>query len=193
MARQVVIETATGNVLKHGYTDFTPELKPGESILESDFVFEPGLDCNKYHWDGTTFIDDGLRTTLLFLASSTLLHGALAITSDTSWEDLGGVSTNLAYFAKDLAAVIGQAVGEAQAVGTAAELRLVQVVAGVETVLTTTPFAIPVSGTWSPFKFNTDVVPSSGQNAYLLQGRLNGATSAQVRFVSLAAVESTKP
>lgn len=54
--QQVVIETATGRVLRYGFTDFSGSLGPGESIIISDFVFNPAISEQIWLWNGTTFV-----------------------------------------------------------------------------------------------------------------------------------------
>jgi len=190
MDRQVVIDDASGDVLKAGYTDFSPELGRGQSILVSDFVFEPGLDRNSWRWDGSAFVDGGSKTRLSFLASSKLVADEAPITS-TDWEDLGGVSTDLSFFCSDMTCLRGQALGNAKASGRGAELRIIERSRSGETVLSA-PFSIAESPSFQPFEIGTNAAPATGQNTYVLQGRLGGASLASVQYVTLATFEVTQ-
>ena len=64
IARKVVIETATGKVLRHGFTDFANDKSldsETEQILESGFIFRPDIDVWDWFWTGVTFIPQGER------------------------------------------------------------------------------------------------------------------------------------
>lgn len=125
------------------------------------------------------------QASVIFHASSKIVENEKAIVSPT-WETLGGVVSTPGFFAIDIAKVFGRCIGSLQATGTGAELTIVES----ETELVGTPFSIPdTSGAWQPFSFSTDQLIGLATNTYELRGRLNGASAAKVRFVSLSMLE----
>jgi hypothetical protein len=124
-------------------------------------------------------------TKIVFHASSKLLEGEVALTNPSGFDVLGGVVTTPDFFTAILAACLGRIVGSYKAVGAGAELRLVEDGA---TVLGT--FEIPdSSGAWQQMQWFTSTPPSAGTHTYTVEGKLNGATSAAVRFTSLSLLE----
>jgi len=64
ITRKVVIESASGKVLRHGYSDFANDqtLNPDtEEIIESGYVFEPDIDRWNWYWTGSEFVPVGKR------------------------------------------------------------------------------------------------------------------------------------
>ena len=132
----------------------------------------------------------GIRTNLIFHAASKLINESLEITSESDWQDLGGAVTNIGFFIKDLANARGRVVSACKTVGSGAQLRIVED-NGVDTpTVLRAAFDIgDTGGNWLLKKFFTDTNPSSGDAQFILQGRLNGATSASIRFVTLTLLE----
>lgn len=110
----------------------------------------------------------------------------------SAWVDLGGAVAKLEFLAP-LAKILGQLNFAAQATGTGAEIRVVErletdisdevVIAGPQAIADS-------SGAWSVQLMNTSVAPRAGRNEYVLQGRLNAATSAQIRSAVLIVLEN---
>lgn len=124
---------------------------------------------------------------LIFHASSLAIGNPAAITSDQTWQDLGGVVTTPSFFVSNLNAIIARIVGDARAVGSGAELRLVE---DESRVLSPVALIPDTGGSWGLLPpFNSDQPPSAGQHVYTLQGRLNGANSASLRYTSLTLME----
>ena len=124
-------------------------------------------------------------TKICFHASSKLLEGEVALTNPSGFDVLGGVVTTPDFFTAILAACLGRIVGSYRAVGAGAELRLVE---DDETVIGT--FEIPdSSGAWQQMQWFSSTPPSAGTHTYTIEGKLNGATSAAVRFTSLSLLE----
>ncbi|MGH8476826.1 MAG: hypothetical protein ACRER2_13840, partial [Methylococcales bacterium] len=71
-----------------------------------------------------------------------------------------------------------------------AELRVVEINGGT-TVAIGGPFSLQdTTGAWAIFQFLTGVAPRPRTNTYILLGRLNTATLASVRFVSMSLLEA---
>ena len=87
----------------------------------------------------------------------------------------------------DINNLFGTAEGRNEATGAGAELRVLE--DGV--VITTVSYSVPdTGGVPANFEFYTDVPPTAGQHVYELQGRLNGAASASVTYVTLSVMEN---
>lgn len=109
-----------------------------------------------------------------------------------TWADLGGVVAKLDFLAP-VAKILGQVNYCCQATAAGAEVRIVErlgtdlsdevVIAGPQAIADS-------SGAWSVGVLNTSVTPRAGRNEYVFQGRLNGATSAQVRSAVLIVLEN---
>jgi hypothetical protein len=120
----------------------------------------------------------------IFRASSTLVELEKEIVAVGGFEVLAGVVTTPDFFSKNLAALVSRIVGEYRAVGTGAELRVVE---DDGTVLGT--FSLVPAADWTKMQWYTSTAPSAGTHHYTLEGRLNTATSAKVRFVSMSLLE----
>lgn len=144
-----------------------------------------------------TYIDDiiashsGSTFNTKFIASSSLVPLEANIT-ESSWQVLGGVVTNIGYFVGDTSQVIGRLVGGSKVVGTAdSEIRLVENDGNSDVVMHTTTWVLPPGdeNVWGNIIFTTDIVPRSGPCTYRLEGKLVNADSAKVRFVSLSMLQ----
>jgi hypothetical protein len=124
--------------------------------------------------------------TPVFRASSTLVGTEQEIVAVGGFEVLAGVVTTPDFFSSNLAALVSRIVGEFKAVGSGAELRVVE---DDGTVLGN--FALDPAADWTKMQWFTSTAPSSGTHHYTLEGRLNGATSARVRYVSMTLLEMT--
>ena len=110
----------------------------------------------------------------------------------SSWVDLGGAVAKLDFLAP-LTKILGQINCACEATGTGAEIRLVERLGTdlTDEVVIGGPQAIAdSSGVWGVSAMNTSVVPRAGRNEYVLQGRLNGATSAKIRSAVLIVLEN---
>lgn len=129
-------------------------------------------------------------TEIVFHAASKLVEGEVVITQDATWQLLGGVITQPAFFTSNLAAVIGRVSAGVKTSGTTIQLKVTEDDGTTEADLVTAPQTIPdTAGAWQNHNFSTDVAPRIGNNTYCLWGRLNGSASASVRFVSMSLLE----
>ncbi len=143
-----------------------------------------------------TSIDDavtahtGVDSTRLQLHStSTVVELERAITSDGTFEDLGGARTSVDFYMPDETRAISKIVGDVKTVGTGAELRLVKS----DSDIVVSPVLVPgdTTGAWVAMSIvSIDAKLDANTQIYKLQGRLNGATSASVRFVSMSLLEA---
>jgi hypothetical protein len=123
-------------------------------------------------------------------ASSKLVNASTNIV-DVDWGQVGGVVTNPQFFSADLTKIFGRLVGSIKTGGAGVELRLLEQKEGAANVAMSAAFAVPdTGGNWAPFGFSSNVSPRDAGitdgNTYLLQGRLNAAPSASIRFTSLS-------
>lgn len=119
-----------------------------------------------------------------FHASSTIIGKEEDIT-DADWAVLGGVVTTPEFFCPTLAGIKARIVGSYNTNGAGAEIRIVE---DGSTVLGT--FELPDSSqAWAQMQWFTTAVPSAGTHEYTLEAKLNGATAAAVRFVSMSLLE----
>ena len=125
------------------------------------------------------------------LVETSIVHTATGLSGST-WVDLGGVVAKLDFLHPDLTKLVGQVNFCAEATGTGAEVRILE---RLETdlsdeVVIAGPLAIAdTSGAWGVQALSTGTVVRAGRNEYVFQGRLNGATSAQVRSAVLIVLE----
>ncbi len=133
-------------------------------------------------------------TVPIIVGSSKIVPSEVSVTTDQPWQILGGTVTNLTFFRVAMRRIAGRITLQAKVAGTGAQIRVVEMRPdGTETVLTTTNFSVTdTSGDWKPFKFSTDVRPKTGDNAYRVEARRNGATSFDIRFVSMSMLKKKK-
>jgi hypothetical protein len=125
------------------------------------------------------------------LVETSVVHLAMDL-AGSSWVDLGGVVAKLDFLAP-LAKILGQVNYCCQATGTGAEVQIIERLGTdlSDEVVIASPQAIAdSSGAWSVAALNTSVTPRAGRNEYVLQGRLNAATSAQIRSAVLIVLEN---
>lgn len=142
---------------------------------------------------GTAVIEDAVAPdppppVILPCVASKLINARVDITEQTAWQALGGVAVNASFFTPDLTQAFGIVQFDAKAVGTTAQLRLVEVDEDGNARALSDLFVIPESNKWRNRKFQTSQVPGSGDYVYEIQGRLNGATSALIRYCSVVLV-----
>lgn len=125
------------------------------------------------------------QTIYNFVASSSLVESTRAIT-DTNFEVLSGVVTNVSEFATELSKVKGRVRGSAKVAGSGAELRLVEEGSPDEVMHSGAWSLADTSGAWVTFEFLTTQAPDAGTNTFRLEGKRGAATLFEVRFVSLS-------
>ena len=122
--------------------------------------------------------------TPVFRASSTLVELEKELVAVGGFEVLAGIVTTPSFFAADLSTLVSRIVGSYRAAGEGAELRVVE---NGGTVIGT--FALAEAADWTKMQWFTSTPPGEGTHEYTLEGRLNGATSAWIRFVSMSLLE----
>ena len=119
-----------------------------------------------------------------FHASSTIVGGEHGIT-EADWAVIGGVVTTPSFFCPTVACLKARMVGSYNTDGGGAELRIVE---DGTTILG--GFVMSDSSqAWAQMQWFTTTAPSTGTHEYTIEARLNGATSAKVRFVSMSLLE----
>ena len=128
-------------------------------------------------------VSTDLPEDLEFEASSKMAD--LSVTTTTAWEDVDGLVTAIGAITLRWDRAIGRAIGQVKVSGSGFEMRIVKGDPAVSMNLT--PYAHPdTGGAWQIFAFQTDDPPDSGLTTYRIQARLNGATSADLRFTNLS-------
>lgn len=197
-----VIETATGDLLRAGYADFLNDgaFNPAVESYRVD-VPEPAFARSRrrntqiHRWGGVqwTLIPYVAANKLQFLASSKMVENEVTVTEVATWQVLGGVVTTPGFFAP-VAQLVGRIVGQALVSGAGAELRVVEKSNGFPDAVVLGPAAIADSaGAWKVVNVNSNATPRSRTNLYELQGRLNGAVSMKVRYMSLTLLRVAPP
>jgi hypothetical protein len=132
--------------------------------------------------DTSTLVPAATPPFYVFAGSSKMV--AVGGVTSQGWEVLDGLVTNLGAFTLDTTKAVGKITGQIQVNGTGLELRL-----------TKGEGSIPISanyqhadtaGGWETFGFTTNAPGDLGDQTYRLEARLNGATSADLRFTSLS-------
>ena len=123
-----------------------------------------------------------------YLVPSKLIENTKDITEDETWENLGGVVTTLGSFMADVSKAWGRVIGQAKVSGSGAELRIIRDSDG--TVLMAAAHSVEdTSGAWVNVQFWVNQNQPAATDCFILQGRLNGATSMQVRYFSMSLLE----
>ncbi len=118
--------------------------------------------------------------------TSALIQDPKSVTSDPSFEEIGGTVSNPSKVFPDLTSVRARVVGMVKSTGTGGELKLVEEDFTTPVDLNATPFAVPdTAGAWQTFSFDTDVQCRASRNLYCLMGRLNGATAIELKYVQV--------
>jgi hypothetical protein len=188
-----LIDDATGYLLVWGYTDFTP----GAGQTKMTDIPRPAYGLGEYgatllsRWTGTVweYVAQPTFTAFEFHVAARINDIDGVITQDASWQVLGGVVSHPQFFITDLTKVVGALDLEIKTTGATAELRVEEQADGGNTIVATATLP-DTGGAWQRFSFNNSVPPSAGKNTYELQGRLNGATAAEVRYVTLSLLEN---
>jgi hypothetical protein len=131
-------------------------------------------------------------TTFKLHAPASIVPGEAAIVATGGlWQVLGGVVTRPDFFAP-LSSLFGRCVLEYRATGGTLKMRLVErKPGGTEVVVSADPKVLAdTSGVWTIARFDTLVPFRVNTNTYRLEAQLNGAVSADVRFVSLSLLEA---
>jgi hypothetical protein len=181
--------TAAGVVQPVEYIN-ADSLPAGFGQIEVFFAGEVS-DSDKAIVDATVATHQG-KLELTFKATSTLVPSEESvISSDASWQTIGGVVSNVQFFIPDLTKAVGRVQGVSKAVGNMAELRIVEkdLSDGSEVVIAQA--FIVESAQETAFAFVTTTTPRPGTMEYRLEGRRNGSASASVGFTSMTLLEAT--
>lgn len=161
----------------------------GEGAIEVHFVdTAPNAisDADKAIVDAVVAAHAGLQGADFKASSKMVEQAELDIIQDVTWQVLGGVVTNPSYFVPNVAAAFGKIICISKAVGDTAQLRVVERDLSDNTEVVCCEKTIPETANMEAFDFNTETPPRFGTMEYRIEGRLNGATSAAVGFVSMS-------
>lgn len=122
----------------------------------------------------------------LFRASSKVMCGERAVAEQT-WETVGGVVTDVAFFVSDVDKAWGRLSGEVKVSGSGAQVRMIRVSDG---ALCSEVIDVPdTGGDWQILSFWANQNQVDGSARYELQGQLNGATSLELRDYAISLME----
>lgn len=119
-------------------------------------------------------------------ATSSLVEAKAIVDSDI-WNYMASAVTTPDFFMDDLTKFVGRVIGAYRAVGDGAELRVLE---DDESKILGSFSMTDTQGEWSTMQFFSSVLPTSGTHEYILQGRLNGATEAEIRGTSMTILEA---
>jgi len=132
-----------------------------------------------------------------FYAATKLVQTEVVITQQNEWQQLGGVLTRPGFFVKNvdrsfarLAGFIKYVKVDGNAIGP--ELRVVRQDFKGEDLVMTNPIIHTESYNpveWHPFEMFTTPISSDLEAEYRIEGRLNGAVSSSIKYVSLTLLE----
>lgn len=162
------VETGLVTVSFHFDADLSPEEQTALDTIVANHDGQPPI-IYKYH------------------ATSSLVEAKAIVDSD-EWDYMASAVTTPQFFMADLTKFVGRVIGAYRAVGAGAELRVLEdseaKVLGGFTMSNT-------DGEWATMQFFSTVLPAPGTHEYILEGRLNGATEAEIRGTSMTILEAT--
>lgn len=171
---------------------FVPPKTPGDWLgFDSGFVGGVTPPAAGKHW-GYDFGTPGLvqvdnPAVDAIQGGYTLMSDEFVITSDAAWENIGGVVFDPTAYG-NVAEMLMRTCGEymSDVTGGTPQLRLVEDT----TVIATAN--LPVAPTFTFASFDSALAaPTAGMHLYMLQGRLNGGTSATLRAGILQIIKQT--
>jgi hypothetical protein len=119
-------------------------------------------------------------TQVVFKAPSNLLMDAKSVTEDQDWETMGGTVTTVASFVPDVNKAWGRLIGQCKVAGAGAQVRLIRQSNG---AVCGGPFDVGDSGgEWEYLQQWATQNQPPGIECFLLQARLNGATSMEMQY-----------
>ncbi len=138
----------------------------------------------------------GVFTKIVFHNNLLLLRSSFVITSDAPWEAVAGFVTKPSFFIPGISACSLRISADVKTTGATAQLQVTEDDRGAGSPpaivnLTSTPVVLPsTASNWQTIEFDTDVAPRAFKSVYCLEGRLNGATAAEIRFCSVSVLET---
>lgn len=136
--------------------------------------------------DAIVAAHDGVHVCYRFHAASTLVQGEIVVTETSGWQTLGGVVTTPSFFCRDVTKLLARVIGSVKSDGDGLEIRVME---NGSTVLASASFD-STGDAWVPVKFYSSTSPGTGTSEYMLQARLNSATSGSIRFFSMSLLEA---
>lgn len=161
-----------------------------DASADVDLIFdvEPSVEDKATVGTAAAAHEGNLPTTYKYHATSSLVEEK-AISESTEWEYMASAVTTPSFFVADLSKFVGRVIGACNTVGLGAALRVLEDDAS--KVLGT--FTMPdTGGEWQQIQFYSVVPPSPGTHEYILEGKLNGVTSARIRGVSMTVLEAVQ-
>lgn len=155
-------------------------------VFEVYFGFVDELSAEEQVALGTLIAahDGSPLTQVRFHASSTIIGGEADIT-EADWDVLGGVVTTPEFFCPAVQCLKARIVGSLNTDGGGAEIRIVE-----DGVTVLGAYTLPDSTkSWAQMQWFTSTSPSAGTHEYTIEAKLNEATAAKVRFVSMSLLE----
>lgn len=159
----------------------------GAALRQCDVVFADALP-SQAALDAIVAAHQGTASVRATLVAGTTAAGVgTVITGIAAWQVLHGVVTSPEFFSKNLARVVGRAIGQIKTSGVGVELKLVEQVGGIDRDMSAAFAAPDTGGQWQLFVFDSNTPPTAGgPHVYRLEARLNGAVAGEIRFASLS-------
>lgn len=119
--------------------------------------------------------------------SSTLIEDQKSVTEDEDWQDMGGVVTTLGSFMADASKAWGRIIGQVKVSGSGAQLVVHR--SSDEAALGSVVELSDTAGEWVNVQFWANQNQPLATDRFYLCGRLNGATSVELRSFSMSLLE----
>jgi len=140
--------------------------------------------ANETTLDGIVAAHTGKLVIFEFRGALTVVPSEALIVGLLTFDVLGGIAMQPAALEPLSSDQVIRFWGEVKSLGTGGEIQVVENASGTDTIIAT--FSIPdTSSAYQAVTFDSTVSVQAGLNTYRVEGRLNGATLAAVRFASL--------
>lgn len=165
--------------------DYSPPKNPADYLgYDSGWSqYQPPAPTYRWAYDfgSPGLVQQAITPTYDLKVLTEVVQAAIALGADA---ELGGVVAAPVLLSSDLTKLVVRATGLVKTSGTGASLVLKENGVAVSPV-----FPLPDTGSaWQAFAFNANVPPSTGLNVYTVWGQLGAAPTAEVKYVSIAAL-----
>lgn len=140
--------------------------------------------------NSSTFTPIPADGSILKASASRMEPEPLAITTNQDWTAVCGIVTTPGFFISCASRVIIRFIGDVRSNGSGAEIRLVEQSADGQTTRTLATLSVPsTAGAWAIMRLDNAEAASLATSRFIVEARLNGASSLDVRFFTLSLLE----
>jgi hypothetical protein len=180
-------------------TEALTDMSIGAPAGDCIFTFANALPApDEAQLDAICAAHTGIRVLTTMESAFPVVRDEVAVTEDVNWQTLAEVVTTPSFFTDpgDLANLFGRIVGEYKAVagggGELPQLQVCEKVAGLPDEDKISPPAdMAAAAAWATFGVSTDVTVRDGyHNTYIVQARLNGAVSFDIKWTTMSMINT---